>query len=115
MGLGEEFVSFVKGEEPSGFEASERRRDSGDSAGRETGPGRAGSAFCGLEKRARAEGKAGRGLQAVCLPSAANGDLLEWFSFGRSTKTAVGFEATSAERKKESEWCDRQGEDLAAV
>ena len=50
--------------------AIERRRDSGDSAGREIGPGRAGSAFCGLEKRARAEGKAGKGLQEVCLPSA---------------------------------------------
>ena len=97
------------------FEASDRRKGSGDSAGRETGLGRTGSAFCGLEKRARAEGKAGKGLQGVCLPSAANEDLLEWFSFGTSTKTAVGFEATSAEGKKESEWCDRQGEDLAAV
>ena len=52
------------------FKASERRKGSGDSAGRETGPGRAGSAFCGLEKRARAEGKAGKGLQEVCRPSA---------------------------------------------
>ena len=54
----------------SRFEASERRRNSGDSAGRETGPGHDGSAFCDLEKRARAEGKAGKGLQEVCLPSA---------------------------------------------
>ena len=54
----------------SGLEASEKRKASGDSAERETEPGRAGSAFCGLEKRARAEGKAGKGLHEVCLPSA---------------------------------------------